>query len=387
MANVLTAIQRTILVKAVDALRNFAVLPQRVYRGYKAGGEGEMGDVINVPVPPTVGTSAVTPANVTAQAGDNTPTKIQVPLDNWRKADPFYLTDKEISHLMNPDEHFLPMYMEASVIALAEYVNAQLFASYKGVYGYTGTAGTAPFGGSTAADAANARQTLNEQKAPLRNRTMIIDPAAGASAGINPQLTDWDKTNDATARIEASMGRKHGFDWFEDQQVPYHTAGTITTGLIAKASTAQALDLATIVATTAASTGEVALVVGDIITIAGHSQTYAVTAAVTEATAATDVNLLISPGLQTALTGSEAITVKASHRVNLAMQENAIALASVPLVIPAMSKRNVETIVDPVTGLSLRLEFVDQSNQSHWELQVLFGTKLVRPELITRVAG
>ena len=69
------------------------------------------------------------------------------------------------------------------------------------------------------------------------------------------------------------------------------------------------------------------------------------------------------------------------------MQENAIALASVPLVIPAMSKRNVETIVDPVTGLSLRLEFVDQSNQSHWELQVLFGTKLVRPELITRVAG
>jgi len=47
----------------------------------------------------------------------------------------------------------------------------------------------------------------------------------------------------------------------------------------------------------------------------------------------------------------------------------------------------IMTMTDPMTGISLRLEVTRQYKQTVWDLDILFGAKLVRRELATRLAG
>lgn len=377
------------LVQGLNVLRQKAVMPSLIFNGYNVGGPSMRGDVINVPLPPTVGTSAVTPANVTAQAGDNTPQKTTIPVNNWRKADPFYLTDREMNQLLDPNEHFIPMYVDASMTALAEYINAQIMSEYTGIYGFVGAAGTTPFGGSKATNAAEARATLLKQKAPGSDRRMVVDPDAGAVALTNEQLSDFDRTNQTAARIEGNLGRKMGFDWFEDQQVPTHTAGTLN-GSTGGAGTALVNDAAVAIGDTTLDIDDTTLtgtvVVGDVFTVDGDTQTYVVTAGGTASSNAL-TGITFDPPAKVAWADNAAVTFKGDHVVNLAFHRDAFAFVSVPLQTDPMSSRKVETIQDPVTGITLRLEFVDQSKQSHWEFDVLFGQKLLRPELAVRVAG
>lgn len=176
-----------------------------------------------------------------------------------------------------------------------------------------------------------------------------------------------------------------------DQNVPTHTAGSITTGLICKAATAVAVGVTSLVATTAASTGACALVVGDIITFAGDAQTYVITEAATQASAATDVTIKFLPALKVAKTGSEAITVKASHVVNMAFHRDAIAFANRPLQQNASMINQLGSIsmsdVDPVSGLTLRLEVTREHKRIRFSYDILYGGVLVRPELACRLAG
>ena len=43
--------------------------------------------------------------------------------------------------------------------------------------------------------------------------------------------------------------------------------------------------------------------------------------------------------------------------------------------------------LDPQTGITLRLEVSRQYKQVVWEFDLLWGSKLIRPELATRIAG
>ncbi|WP_159104325.1 P22 phage major capsid protein family protein [Sneathiella glossodoripedis] len=47
----------------------------------------------------------------------------------------------------------------------------------------------------------------------------------------------------------------------------------------------------------------------------------------------------------------------------------------------------IMSMTDPQTGLSLRLEVSRQYKQVIWEFDILWGVKLVRPELAVRLAG
>jgi hypothetical protein len=275
-----------------------------------------------------------------------------------------------------------------------------VFALYKDIYGYTGTAGTTPFAigagnfPNSPTDAVNLRKTLNKQLAPPDSRRAVLSLDAEANALALPAFANFEQTGDQGVKIEGRLGRKFGLDWYYDQAVPTHTAGTITTGLIAKAATAVAAGVKSFLGTTAASTGACALLAGDIINIAGHTQTYVLTANATQASAASDVTLAIEPGLQIALVGSEAITVKASHVVNLGFHRDAFAFATRPvgdmvfkggseiLQMTDMGSNGV-----PGTGINLTLEVSRQHHQTSWELSILYGCKTIRRELAARLAG
>jgi hypothetical protein len=125
---------------------------------------------------------------------------------------------------------------------------------------------------------------------------------------------------------------------------------------------------------------------GDIITIAGHTQTYTVLADAT-ADGSGDATLTIAPGLQVALAGSEAITLKASHVVNLGFTREAFALVTAPFESDSMGNAEIASMRDPVTGLVLRLEVKRQYKQTKWEFDILWGSACLRPEFAARLAG
>lgn len=385
MSNDLTNVIPKIIAQALLVARGNLVMPRLVSTDYGSAAR-QKGSVIDVPIAPEIAVTDVVPSENQTAAADVTPGLVQIPLDQWKEAR-FKMDDDDI---LQAESGTTPMCIISAATAIVSTINEFLLGLYLGVYSYGGTAGTTPFTGSpaTSTDVTQARKRLNEMKAPAAMRRFVLDPAAGALA---LDLGIFQKANESADRMivtEGVIGRKFGFDFYEDQQVPTHTAGTITTGLIAKASTAQAIGLKAIVCTTAASTGAVALKKGDIMLFAGDTQTYVLTADATEASAATDVTLNIEPALKVALSGSEAVTVKATHVVNLAFQRGAFAFASRPLSdIRGITGLMSKSMTDPVSGLSMRLEVTRQNKQTMWSLDALYGGGLVDPSLVTRVAG
>lgn len=378
MANNLAAVIPQILAQGLIALRGATVMPRLVNTDY-ANEARQKGDTIDVPIPSAIAVQDVAPSNTAPATGDTTPTKVQIPLDRWKEA-PFQLSDKDMAESIRG---IIPMQVSEAVKALGNQVNKDLFSLYKGVYGYAGTAGTTPFASDVSA-ATSTRKVLNKQLAPLDPRRMVLDPDAEANAlGLRAfQDTSW--RGDEAGIIQGQIGRKLGFDFFMDQAAPSHTAGTLSGVTV---SGAHAVGVKSITVATAATTGSVALKQGDVITIAGDSQTYAVAADATVGAGTTGTVTIVN-GLAVATTGGEAVSVKASHAVNLGFHRDAFALAVRPLEAEGNGLGNlIQSAVDPVSGLALRLEVSREHKRTRWSFDILYGVKLVRPELAARLAG
>lgn len=372
-----------LLAQGLLALRQMAITPRFVNRDYELLA-GEKGSTVDVNIPSAITAQDVTPSNTPPDDAGVVPTKVALAMDNWKEA-PFFLSDKDMLEVMNG---VIPMQASEAVKAIANAVDNSILALYKGVYGYAGTAGTTPYGNDLGAFL-TADQILNDQLAPMEPRVHLINAKAKANAMGLRAFQDASYRGDAAGIMKGDIGEKLGAFWAMNQNMPRHTAGTITTGLITKAATVVAAGATSFVATTAASTGACALLQGDIINIAGHNQTYAVGANVTQASAATDTAAIsITPGLEFALAGSEAVTVKSSHRVNLLMHRDAIALATRPFSgADPMGLGTYQSAVDPISGLTLRLEVTRQHKRTRFAYDMLWGTKLIRAALATRVAG
>ncbi|MFH2112922.1 MAG: P22 phage major capsid protein family protein, partial [Spirochaetota bacterium] len=302
---------------------------------------------------------------------------VSISLDQWREA-PFYLTDKDLAECM---EGTIPMQASEAIKSLANFVDAYILNLYKGIYGFAGTPGATPFG-SDHSDITAARKVLNNQLAPLGDRRFVFDADCEANALNLRAFTDISFTGDARAINEGEIVHKFGFDWFLDQNVPTHIAGTPGGTLTVNGAHAVGLSILSMANTAAGN-----LAKGDIITIAGDSQTYVVGADVTWAGAGNE-NVAIAPPLQVGVSGSEAVTVKASHVVNMTFHRDAIAFANRPLADNTNGLGNlIQTAQDPKSGLSLRLEFSREHKQTRFSYDILFGAAVVRPQLACRLAG
>lgn len=91
MANAMTEIMPKILARGLLALREQAIMPRLVNADY-SNDAARKGDTVDVPLPSAITASDVTPSNAAPQPDDITISKVQVPLDKWKKAG-FYLTD------------------------------------------------------------------------------------------------------------------------------------------------------------------------------------------------------------------------------------------------------------------------------------------------------
>jgi len=381
MPNTLEAVMPKILSQGLLALRGQTILPSIVNTDFDTE-VAQKGDTINVPIPSAVTASAVTPAETPPAGSGVTPTTAPIKLDQWFDAG-FYMTDKDMAEV---SRGIIPMQVSEAVKALAEKLNATLFDTYHLIYGAAGAAATTPFG-SNYSEATAARKLLNKQKAPSSDRRIVLDPDAEENAINLKEFADSSFTSEGGVILNGVIGRKLGFDWFYDQQVPTHVAGTPGgTPVVKDGGGALVVGADEVVVDgLTATTGDYHK--GDIITFAGHAQQYAVKEDAT-ASGAGEVTIKIEPGLVAVPADGEAVSLVASHAVNLAFHRDAFALAVRPLEAEGNGLGNlVMTATDPETRLPLRLEVSREHKRTKWSFDILWGVALVRPALATRILG
>lgn len=379
MSNTITNLLPKILAKGLLALRERASLPRIVNSDYSADA-AKKGQTIDIPIPSESAAYDISPSTAPASATDASPTLVQISLSNWKGAS-FALTDKEMVEI-DKNEHFMPIQMSEAVRSLANAVNSNVLSNYTGVYGWNGTASTTPFA-STVAGATDSRKVLNKQRAPRDSRRGVLDFDAEANALALSQFSDAEKVGSNGVKIEGEIGRKFGVDWYADDDVKTHTTGSLgALGAVMGSTTAAG---ATTIDIDAASTAG-NMLIGDVFTIAGQTQTYVVGATVSAITSGGKA-VTIQPALESIATAAAALTVKGSHVANLVFHRDAFGLAMRPLEGTSATGARMVSMTDPQTGLTMRLELTRQNKQDKWELDVLWGSKLVRAALATRLAG
>ncbi|HET8777973.1 MAG TPA: P22 phage major capsid protein family protein [Candidatus Limnocylindria bacterium] len=383
MANDFSGVLPIVIAQSLMSLREQALITRHINRDFENVPQAQ-GDTVNVTLPGPVTASDVTPSATPIVAGDTKPVKVPITLSQWKKSN-MVLTDKEVGMIT---AGIRPSQISVHMRALANTVNSYFYALYKRVYGFAGTPGTNPFATDTQ-PILDARTVLNNQLAPMDGRKVILDVNAEAKAFKISDIVRADARGNGDAITSGRLSTTFGMDWFMDQLIPTHTSTPLTAGA-ATVNGAQAVGVGstdngrTGTLSIAKATNAAPLVKGDIITIAGDTQTYVVLADVTLAVGNTSVS--IAPALQKATAGGEAITLKATHVVNLVFHPDAFMFASRPLS-DVGGAANTFQQMDPVTGISLRGEIIRQHKQTVIEFDYLFGGECVRPELACRLAG
>lgn len=381
MANTITNIVPRVLAQGLDVLGQKLVMPGLVNSDFSADA-ARKGSTIDIPLPPSYTEQDVSPAATPPTPNNSSFDQVQVTLNHWKYVD-FHLTDKEMMEI-DRNAHFLPAAVQSAAETLARGVNGRIHDCYKMVYGYVGTAGSTPFQ-STVHAITDARKVLNQQLCPTNPRRVVLDHTAEANALALAQFSDFDRTGDAAVKREGQMGRKFGFDWYADDAVKTHTAGTWTSATV---QTSVGVGVTSIGVEAHSAALEIKF--GDVFTIAGDNQTYVVTTSTSTSVAASGTaTISFQPPLAVAVAAGALFTRKATHTVNLAFHRDAFAFAQRPLQ-SAMADGlgpQVMMMTNPKTGVSLRLEVSRQSKQVAWAFDVLYGTRLVRPELCVRIAG
>lgn len=373
MPNTFTSIVDMIFARALLALRENAIMPRLVNTDW--GNEvAQQGDTINVPIPSAMTVGDVTPGP-TPPAGDNAaPTTVGIALDRWRDVD-MHVTDKEAREIATGAR---TLQLSEAMKALANDVDAYILGLYKGVYGFAGTAGTTPFASDLSA-ATDARKVLGQQLAPTNPRRIVLNPDAEANALLIRAVQDASfRANKENTALTGMIGELLGFEWFMDQNVVNHanSSGTPAGWLVDQADVA--VDDTTVDIDTGSNDPEE----GDVFTVAGDTQTYVVSSYATN-------TITFAPAAKVAWADNAAITFKAAHDVNVAFHRDGFALAVRPLA-PAdgfTGGHEFRTGVDPVSGLALTLEISREHMRTKYHWSVLYGAKLVRPELVARIAG
>ena len=315
-------------------------------------------------------------------------------------------------------DDFADRILKPAMTRLAAEVDKTVIAAcYPEVYKYVQTtAGTAP----VAADILKARAELQQGLAPTTDRHLMCG-AVEANSIIASSATYYNPTNEISRQYElGKIGMIYGFNFWESEMVPVHTAGTRTeantpTCSTTATSTAIANGVASVRMTLGLTSGT--MTAGDVFIIADvHAvnpetkatcswlQQWSVTAA-TNVTA-TSYTVPVSPtpyrsgakqniavivGTVSALvyvSGSVTKTtgVASAGAVNsLAYHRDAFTMVTADLEMPRGTDMGHREVYD---GISMRLvrDFDITNDKFPCRIDVLFGQKCIRPEWACRVA-
>ena len=373
--NTTTEVIPKLLAQGMLALRQMAVMPRYVNRGYESIA-GEQGSSIDVPIPSAITAQAVNPSYVPPDDPGFVPTKMSIQLDQWWEA-PFFLTDKDMLEVMSGT---IPMQASEAIKSLANKIDLLLIEkAERSFYNFAGVPGVTPFANDLS-EFLDADQQLNDSLAPMDNRFVAISSRAKANAMGLRQFTDASYRGDTAGIIKGEIGEKMGAFWFMDQNLTRGIAGTWTNAGTTTGTNAAGQKVVNLTG------GTGSILVGNKITFSGaDTQTYVVDS-VTGTAPTTQV--VVSPPLVTAKSSGETVTVKASHRQNFLFHRDALALATRPFSgADPLGIGTYQSAVDPISGLALRLEVTRQHKRTRWAFDILCGVGSPRPQFGAVIAG
>jgi len=363
--------------QALRILKNSLGLAGRVYRGYDRNTQVP-GSTISIATPQEFTAGAAPKASVNLAPGE-----VQIVLDQWREVK-FKMTDKDLS-LSRPQ--IITDHIEPAVYALMDEMDVSLASTMYQSSGWEGDASSP----AAIADVVGRRTQLFDNKCNMkdRERYFMVDGTIGGELLQLSAFTQYQGSGSdgQSAQKTGDLGYRYGFNIFENQNVQTHTGGAAVPGATLQINAAAAVGATSVVFKDSGGslTGDVHA--GDFFTIAGDTQAYAITA---QANAAANlITASISPALKVAVSGSEVVTLtQNTGDIQLAFHRNSTALAMAPLSrAGAELGAQIEVATDPQTGLSVRARryYIGDDSTVAFAFDVLYGIKVLRPNLITRL--
>ena len=375
--NDIAAVTPQLLAQALLSLRNFNVMPMLVNTDYSTM-FAEQGDTVDIPTPGGVTVQDVAPGNTPPTTADDTTTKQQVPLDQWKEA-PFYLDDKDMQSVM---DGYFPRKASYAMSALMNEVNDHILRT--AAVGFVtstrstavGTLGTTPFGtANDVSDATKARAQLNRQQAPMMDRVGVLDPSGAANALGQRPFNDISWSATPSAIMEGDIQKKFGIRWYEDQQV----SGAGNPGGVAIDDSNKLAANATQINVDGA--GATGIKAGDVFAFGATDTDPKIVTDVAPGTAAGESLITFTPGAKMEVADSVALNFGSAGVLNLVFQRDAVAFVNRPLMDVQGMGNMIQTAQDPVTGLILRLEVSREHKRTRWSFDMLYGCRVIRPEL------
>lgn len=392
MANTLTSLVPTIY-EALDVVAREQIGFISAVARNSSAERAALNQTIMVPIAPASTAADNTPAVTAPNTGDETVGNTTITISKSKHV-PIRWNGEEQRGLINAGSYagilrnqFVQGFRTLSNLMEADLATTHLSASRA----FGATAGTAPFGtAGDLSDAAGVRRILADNGAPTSDLHLVLGSAA--MANIRGKQSVLFKVNEAgTDQLlrEGTMGRLEGMSLHESSQMVTFTAGT---GASATTDNAGYAVGATVLTLASAGTGT--LLAGDIVTFAGDTNKYVLTAGDTDTSNGGTITLA-APGLRIAMSAAtKAITVVGSTARNMAFDRNAIQLVTRTPAMPigpdgkAMDMADdIITVTDPVSGLSFEVAVYRQFLQLVYHVRIAWGWAAIKPEFISILIG
>lgn len=342
---------------------------------------------LRIPISPSNAAGGnITPAMSLPSAADQTIANTTLTISKQRFF-PFSWTGEE-QRSVNAGAGFLTLkqYQIAQAIraAVNEMETDVSTAAYKGASRAFGTtAGTAP----VLADWSGAKKILDDNGAPMSDRTTVINTTAGAALRNTSNLFKVNEAGENSLLRNGTLGNLYGFDIRESAQIQTPTSGAMASAT----STSAAFTVGqTVIPLATAGTGVVAA--GDIITFANDTNKYVVASVAFAGAnpASGDTITLAAPGLRIAQgVATRAITVFATSARNVAFTRNSILLATRLPSAPAEGDLATDrmTVTDPNSGMSLEFAIYPGFRMNVYHVSVCWGVSVIKPEHVAVIVG
>jgi len=328
----------------------------------------KVGDTVTVKKPATFTSNEFTDGSSTVSPQTITEGSVAVAMNHHREVT-FSITSKE-SALSLKD--LRTQLIDPAMAAHAQAVDADLAGLYVDIPGYQAESGTAALSDLAALD-----KMLNDNKAPLTLRNLVVDPATKAKYVVLDAVLHADKSGSTDALRLASMGYIMGMQSFMSQNIKTHANGDFALTSPVASGTAGATSI-----TVGGTSGSGTLKKGTCFTINSDTTQYVVAADFV--CGSTGGTMSIYPALQVTAS-SKAITVKATGYTNsLAFHKNAFALVTRPLAIPVNGNGEIINY----DGFSVRVTSAWTTGLADLvTIDILYGVKTLTPELAIRLTS
>ena len=401
MANSLLTIDM-ITRKALQVLENNLVITRNVNRQYDdsfANTGAKIGSTLRIRLPDR----ALVTDGAALQVQDENEQHTTLTVDTQKHIGVNFTTAEMAMSL----DDFSDRILQPRMSQLAASIDADVANSYLQIFNTVGTVGTTP---ATSLVLLQAQQRLNETAAPMGSRYATVNPAA--NAGLVEGMKGFFNPVDTVSKQFKSGMMGTGVLGYDEinmsQSIRQFTTGT-RTGAHTVTTTVATQGQATIAIT---GTGSQIINAGDVFTVAGVNavnpqtrestgslQQFVVLATNTAAGGAYTA-VSVSPAMYTAgnalatidafpASGAVVTFVGAASTVipqNLIYHKDAITFATADLLLPQgvdMASRAV------YNGISMRVvrQYDINNDRMPCRIDVLYGYKVIRPQLATRLVG